>query len=285
MNRPKKYIVAALAAAVLAAAWHSATAGTTILVGTNEVDAVEYANGVVSNDASRTPPSDVLGRPAVRHVCITKKNAKRLDPAVLAQVDTVFASAGYCLTFKKSAAMYPQCWANTEAFLGQYAPAGLVAALRTPITDQGPAEKIRLFAARLLARLWMNPHAPPENVFVGKIRCLYARLVKRHLRAQGKSFVEKDGISPMQPYFDKLTAAINAPSYAGIADVLAEVGVDTAFCDFAATSPSKAYIDEMKRKILIGDMPFTEREQGFLKFRLGVDAYNAFVREYNGVKE
>ena len=284
MNRPKKHIVAALGAAVLAASWLSATAGTTILVGTNEVDAVEYANKVVARCASNTPPSVVYGRPAIRTVGFAVANIKRLDPAVLAQVDTIFSSAGFGLYEPKLADALPRCFANTAAFLEQNAPAGLMAAVRTPSMSDDVAEKIRYKTARVLFYMWMVPKSG-FGLNIDGLRTLYARLVKHHLRAQGKSFVEKDGISPMQPYFDRLTASVNAPSCAGLADVLAEVGVNAEFCDFAATSPSKAYIDEFKRKILIGDMPFTKREQGFLKFRLGVDAYNAFVREYNDGKE
>lgn len=105
------------------------------------------------------------------------------------------------------------------------------------------------------------------------------RAVRRMLRHSGKSFVTKDGVNPCAVYMERLNAALNAPRLEGLSDWLSEVGVATVDLSYL---PSVSKVEELKESILDGDVQMNEKNRRTLLICLGVDAYNAFVREYNG---
>lgn len=106
--------------------------------------------------------------------------------------------------------------------------------------------------------------------------------IKKLLRRQGKSFVTKDGVNPVEQYLTRLNAALNAPRFAGLNEWLAEVGV-VSRVDLSSL-PSAEDVDALKEKILDGDVDMTPETKVLLYICLGVDGYNAFVKEYNGDK-
>lgn len=105
------------------------------------------------------------------------------------------------------------------------------------------------------------------------------RVIRLHIRAQGKSFVTKNGVNPCESYMTSLTAALNAPRFAGLDEWLKGVG-----CKGIDLSrlPTEEYVAQLKTDILNGDKHMTDYNRGILFVCLGVDGYNAFVREYNG---
>lgn len=105
------------------------------------------------------------------------------------------------------------------------------------------------------------------------------RVIRLHIRAQGKSFVTKDGVNPCESYMTSLTTALNAPRFAGLDEWLKGVG-----CKGIDLSrlPTEEYVETLKTDILNGDKHMTDYNRGILLVCLGVDGYNAFVREYNG---
>lgn len=108
---------------------------------------------------------------------------------------------------------------------------------------------------------------------------LGVKAVKKYIRSQGRSFVAKDGVNPCEEYMSGLTAALNAPRFAGLDAWLKSIGrkgVDL------SKLPTEEYVEKLKRDILDGDKDMNERNTTLLKACLGVDGYNAFVREYNG---
>ena len=106
--------------------------------------------------------------------------------------------------------------------------------------------------------------------------------IRKHIRSQGKSFVTKDGVNPCETYMTALTTALNAPRFAGLDAWYKSVGL--AGVDLSAL-PSEAEVAELKREVLDGEKDMTTRNQAILYVCLGVDGYNAFVKEYNGDKE
>lgn len=105
------------------------------------------------------------------------------------------------------------------------------------------------------------------------------RVIRLHIRAQGKSFVTKNGVNPCESYMTSLTTALDAPRFAGLDEWLKGVG-----CKGIDLSrmPTEEYVETLKTDILNGDKRMDDYNRGILLVCLGVDGYNAFVREYNG---
>ena len=110
-----------------------------------------------------------------------------------------------------------------------------------------------------------------------------SKAIKRALRKQGKSFVTKDGVNPCEVYMTRLTAALNAPRFAGLNEWLSELGFEERM-DLSGL-PSEAEIAKLKEDILYGEVDMRYSNKSLLYVCLGVDGYNAFVKEYNGDKE
>lgn len=107
-----------------------------------------------------------------------------------------------------------------------------------------------------------------------------AKNIKKMLRRQGKSFVTKNGVSPVEQCMTRLTTALNAPRFAGLNEWLSEMGVGASVD--VSSLPSDAEIATLKTVVLEGDKDLTDAVKLDLYLCLGVDAYNAFVKEYNG---
>lgn len=106
-----------------------------------------------------------------------------------------------------------------------------------------------------------------------------ARQVKRFLRRSGKGFVIKNGVNPCAPYMEELNAALNAPRFNGLNEWLAKVGVTNRLD--TSRLPTPAQVTELTEKILDGDKEIGHNNY-VLRICLGVDGYNAFVKQYNG---
>lgn len=104
--------------------------------------------------------------------------------------------------------------------------------------------------------------------------------IRKYLRRQGKSFVTKNGVNPCDQYMTELTDALNAPRFKGLNEWLAKMGI-AASVDFSKF-PSEAEVQNLKNKILDGDVDINPERQVTLYLGLGPHGYNAFVKEYNG---
>ncbi len=104
-------------------------------------------------------------------------------------------------------------------------------------------------------------------------------VVKRHIRSQGKSFVTKNGVNPCEAYMTGLTKALNAPRFAGLDAWLKSIGLKGVDL---SKMPSEEEVAKLKEDILFGSKDMDTRNKAILETCLGVEGYNAFVREYNG---
>lgn len=110
-------------------------------------------------------------------------------------------------------------------------------------------------------------------------------VVKRAIRASGKSFVAKEGeANPVEAPLNALTAALNAPRFAGLVEWCDKWCPDAsaAAAKLVASLPTEEEIAEMRDGVLYGELDFNGERKAYLRMCLGVEAYNAFVREYNG---
>jgi hypothetical protein len=106
-----------------------------------------------------------------------------------------------------------------------------------------------------------------------------------HLFAQGKTPVAKDGNNPLTAVMAPVIAGLNGPACAGLIDALAGIGIT----DLTDGGALPAFVPPDAKQI--GELTEAARQavvttgeslaQGQLLLLLGVDGYNAFVRQFN----
>ena len=108
-----------------------------------------------------------------------------------------------------------------------------------------------------------------------------ARPIKRRIREQGGSFVVgPDGRNPVQEAVDELSNALNAPKMRGAKEWVAKW-----FPGHVWVEPdwkTDEEIRKLKEDVLFGERDFGYLQANLLESYLGTEAYNAFVKEYNG---
>ena len=105
---------------------------------------------------------------------------------------------------------------------------------------------------------------------------------RRAIRANGGSFVGKEGAKLVKERLDALATELNAPRFGKAGDVLAEIGMGVEWEFIQSRILADAERDGLKTRLLGGEIPFTQELQNKLCIALGVDGYNEFVKEYNG---
>ena len=122
---------------------------------------------------------------------------------------------------------------------------------------------------------------PPANV---RNTVLNAAIVpvRRTIRAKGGSFVGKDGAKLVKAKLDALAVELNAPRFGKAGKLLAEIGMDVDWEFIQSRILADAELDGLKARLMGGEIPFSQELQNKLCVALGVEAYNAFVKEYNG---
>ena len=106
--------------------------------------------------------------------------------------------------------------------------------------------------------------------------------VRRAIRAEGGSFVGKEGAKLVKAKLDALAVELNAPRFGKAGKLLAEIGMDVEWEFIQSRILDDAKVAEIKTRLLGGEIPFDGTLQNKLCVALGVEAYNAFVTEYNG---
>ena len=101
------------------------------------------------------------------------------------------------------------------------------------------------------------------------------RLARQALRAEGKSFVMKDGVNPLVAKLQPLVDALNAPNCVGLEAALRGLGVESADRD---RKPLAEVVAAYSNSVMIGESLDAEREirLGTLAVGLGVEGYNRF---------
>lgn len=110
--------------------------------------------------------------------------------------------------------------------------------------------------------------------------CLQAsRLVKRELRAQGKSFVSNKGANPLDAPMHEFVSAMNAPRFSGLKQWIEKWAPDHVWVEPRQIGSDE--ISKLKEDIMNGDKELEGRNSGILLIYLGTEGYNRFVDEYN----
>jgi len=106
--------------------------------------------------------------------------------------------------------------------------------------------------------------------------------VRRHIRATGGTFVDKEGAEKVKAILDKLAKELNAPRFGKADEILATLGIEVEGDYIRSKMPTEDSVAALRKCLMDGEIPFTYDLQNKLCIVLGVDAYNAFVKEYNG---
>ena len=105
---------------------------------------------------------------------------------------------------------------------------------------------------------------------------------RRYIRAQGGSFVGKDGAKRVKIVLDALAAELNAPRFGKAGELLAKLGIEVEWEFIQSRLLGDREVSEVRTKLLDGEIAFDGKLQNKLCVALGVEGYNAFVKEYNG---
>jgi hypothetical protein len=105
------------------------------------------------------------------------------------------------------------------------------------------------------------------------------RYIRYKLRKHGMPIVVKDGKNYVQDAVDELSAALNAPRMAGLKEWAGKWVPDYKWIDVKWMSDEE--FEKFKDAIFYGDIRFDRMNMFILRFHLGVDAYNDFVKKYN----
>lgn len=105
--------------------------------------------------------------------------------------------------------------------------------------------------------------------------------VRMYLKKKGKSFVTKNGVNPCAELIKGFNDAVNAPRLDGLDKWFRDMGYPEARLD-VTSFPDDATVKAMKDRFISGEEDLTQRWQNILRYCLGLEEYNRFVKEYNG---
>lgn len=238
---------------------------------TNECEAVEYARKVLSDKSAR--PNSTAWENAPGILIQQVKDAATADA-----IDKLLSEGYFYLTSTGFAAKYPLLFANYAKVYAETLPE-VVPVIESLIADpkskDGP---VKVAVINTYVALWKNQSLADSNV---KALLQAAPFGIRHkIRSEGKSFVAKDGINPVQERIDRLSAALNAPRLAGINEAMDECGIRFGL-DFTTHLLPQDEVEKLRRDVLNGYDPFTPAIGFKLRTHLGIDEYNKFVKLYN----
>ena len=113
-----------------------------------------------------------------------------------------------------------------------------------------------------------------------KIVAQLPRNLRRAMRNKDVSFVATDKGNPLQDEIDAFTNALNAPKFAGLKEWFAKWFPEYTWIDYNWDTDEN--IQKLKDDVFYGDIQFSDNVKRKLQSHLGVEAYNAFVKQYNG---
>ena len=105
---------------------------------------------------------------------------------------------------------------------------------------------------------------------------------RRKVRAESGSFVGEEGAKKVKEVLDGLAAELNAPRFGKAGELLAELGMDVEWDFIQSHILDGSKVAALTKLLLDGEIPFDGALQNKLCIALGVEGYNAFVKEYNG---
>ena len=236
----------------------------------NEYDVVDYAKKLIQQKTT-----DAWERAYYEILEQTKTSEAQ------AQVDSLLSEHKFYieLTYPRAfVTAYPKLFANYAKIYTTNFPE--IVPLAEYIVSNLEAWDAKVKYALINAYIKISTHNSLSSYEVGTLLNCAPDAIKHKIRGEGRSFVTKDGINPIQVFVDKLVDAFNAPRLTGFDAALRECGMDYGLV-FEEKLLSSEEVDTLKMKVLNGDVPFDASFGQKLRTHLGVDGYNKFVKLYN----
>ena len=239
---------------------------------TNEYDVVDYAKKLIQQKTN-----DEWEQAKYELIVNTK------TPEARAKVDALLAEHKFFMIYPRGnkrdwATAYPNLFANYakryETTFPELVP------LAEYVVSNPDAWDVDMKCAIIDAYDHFARNKNFSDSYMRRLLDLAPNAIKRKIRGEGRSFVTKDGINPVQVFVDKLVTAFNAPRLSGLDAALRECGMDCGLV-FEDKLLSSEEVDTLRIKVLNGDVQFDANAGQKLRTHLGVDAYNKFVKIYN----
>lgn len=248
---------------------------------TNEYDAIAYCDKIIAEkDAGKSPAAWTIPHYAFLSVVVTPEVVAECDTKLSAKhfyvTDKTFGPTKFPKMFENYAKVYAECTAPDIAV------PDVVPLTQSYISDPKAWDvEIRRGMIDLYVEVFRCQWV--SDAMIKRILNVAPKAIKRQIRKEGSSFVEKDGVNPVQVRIDMLSKALNAPRLNGLNAAIKTCGMDYGL-DFESKLLPEAEIETLKTDILNGDVNFTAPTGYRLRTHMGIDAYNAFVKLYNGEK-
>ena len=239
---------------------------------TNEYDVVDYAKKLIQQKTN-----DEWEQPKYELIMSTK------TPEAQAKVDALLSEHKFFMIYPRGnrrnwVTSYPNLFANYAKRYKTTFPE--LVPLAEYVISNPDAWDVDMKCAIIDAYNRFARSKIFDDSYMRRLLDLAPNAIKRKIRGEGRSFVTKDGINPVQVFMDKLVAAFNAPRLSGLDAALRECGMDCGLV-FEDKLLSPEEVDTLQIKVLNGDIQFDGNAVQKLRTHLGVDAYNKFVKIYN----
>ena len=248
---------------------------------TNEYDAIAYCDKIIAEkDAGKSPTVWTTPNYAFLINVVT--------PEVVAECDTKLSAKHFYIThnaFKPT--KFPKMFENYAKVYAECTAPDIAVPDVVPLTQSYISDPkawdvdIKLVMINLYVEIFRAQLV--SDVTIKRILNVAPKAIRHQIRKEGSSFVEKDGINPVQVRIDMLSKALNAPRLSGLNAAIKTCGMDYGL-DFESKLLPEAEVETLKTDILNGDVGFTVQAGYRLRTHMGIDAYNAFVKLYNGEK-
>lgn len=238
---------------------------------TNSYDAVAYAQKLVEQKAASKwrdgweQPNQIILFGAT-------------TPAVQAQIDALLAAHMFYTSNAHWADTYPALFANFAKIYTTKCPE--LVPLTTYIVANPDAWDAKVKTELINAYFGLFKYHLISDGMIRKLLNVSPVAIKHKIRSEGRSFVAKDGVNPVQIRVDKLSSALNAPRLSGLNAAFQACGMDCGL-DFEAQLLPEEEIAKLRTKVLNGDTELKDDFVGLLRTHLGIDAYNQFIKLYN----
>lgn len=248
---------------------------------TNEYDAIAYCGKIIAEkDAGKSPAAWTIPNYAFLRAVVTPDVAAECDTKLSAKhffiKHNIFGPTKFPKMFENYAKIYAECTAPSIAVTE------VVPLVQSYISSPKAWDaEIKLVMIDLYVELFRNQWV--SDWMIKRILHIAPRAIKHQIRKEGSSFVEKDGVNPVQVRIDMLSKALNAPRLNGLNAAIKTCGMDYGL-DFESHLLPEAEFETLKNDVLNGDRNFSVWMGDRLRTHMGIDAYNAFVKLYNGEK-
>ena len=238
---------------------------------TNEYESVAYAKKCIAVKAEGKAPDAWTSANIV--LC-----RDTTTPEIQAEVDELLSNKKFFTSNPRFSASFPKLYGNfAKVYVGDVAE---LVTLAESVVEDPSAKDLSVKIAVITAYAAIFHHHLIADGTIKRLLAVAPVSIRHKIRGEGKSFVAKDGLNPVQDRIDRLSSALNAPRLQGLTAALKECGMDYGL-DFEKNLMTADDVEKLRKDVLNGDKNFNPHFGYQLRTHLGIDEYNKFVKLYN----